>query len=594
MKNLYKSNIKYIKNLNINLYNKIENTSILNTHIITSKDGNKNIIKNIHTGKIHIHSYYNIKAESEHLSDFALEGNPEIIFLFGMGLGYELKNMKKKNPDSRYFVVEPDDGIFKLALENKNMKFLFEDSNLYFIQDHHYENIISFFQQVIKDDKNINIKFVILPSYEIMYKDLIRKTYEYIKIIINIFKVNLSTNLFNHRQWYQNAIANLKYLKSVCPITELKHSFKNIPAIIVSAGPSLNENIEYIKKVKGKAIIAAVGTGISIMEKNNIKVNIAGAIDGSKLEENLLSNININKDTALFYSSILYYTIPSKIGSKKFLMNNNYFDEFYSKIFGWSKFTIYSGPSVANTIAYNLSQLGCNPIIFLGQDLCYSTDKNYADGVEDIKGDNKINDKTIKDGVLTKNKIGEKVYTNDGFLAMKDLMENCIIKFPNITYLNGTSKGLKIEGTLDIDFNKYAEDKLIDSNEKNIDEIIESNYKNYMDNISINEVNIILNDIRKQNNKISSICREILNYMENDKGINHIDVENFVERKKKELMKVSFYKEVMLKYLNDIDYIYKRLDYKAKNLKIYSYILDKCFIIENAFIYEVYGGLEND
>lgn len=591
MKSLYRNNIKYIKDLNLNLFKKIENTSIKSTCIVKAKDGRKNIIKSINKKKIHIHSSYDIEAEAEYLSDFALKEKPDIIFLFGIGLGYELKKMKEKNSVVRYFVVEPDDEIFKIALENKDMKLLFEDSNLYFIQDNHYENIINFFQKVIEDDKNINIKFVIIPSYEAIYKKLINKVYEYIKIVINLFKVNIATNLFNHRQWYQNGICSLKYLNETCPITALKGCFKGVPAVIVSAGPSLNENIEFIKKVKEKAIIAAVGSGITIMDKSGIKVDIAGALDGSKLEENLLNDVNINRNVTFFYSSILYYTILSKMGNSKFLMNTTYFDEYYGKILNWDQFGIYSGPSVANTMVYNLSNLGCNPIIFLGQDLCYSMGKNYADGIEDIKGKNKIDEDTKKDSIITKNKLEEDVYTNDGFLAMKDLLENCISLFPYITYLNGTSSGLEIQGASDINFNEYAEKHLIPRNNNNFDKVIEKTYQEYLKNVDIEFIDGVVKDIEYQNDKITNICKEILNFII-DNDIQKIN--EFVETQKSQLKKIPFYKEVMLKYLDGIDYIFKKLNYKDKNLKVYSYILDKCLIIKNAFICEVYGGAKGE
>lgn len=587
VKNVYKHNIKYIKNLNLDLFRKIETTSINNVYIDYSKDKNKNIIKNTYDGNVHIHSSYDIKAEAKYISDFALKNKPDIVFVFGLGLGYELQAMKNQNSDIRYFVVEPDSEIFKFTMQTRDMKFLFEDSNLYFIQDDQYDNIINFFQKVIVDDKNINIKLITMPSYESLYRQLINKIYEYIKIVMNVFKVNMATNLFNHRQWFQNGICNLKYLKKTAPINILKDSFKNMPAVIVSAGPSLNENIEAIKKIKGKAIIAAVGSGIAVMEKNNISSDITSAVDGSKLEEQLLENIDINAKSAFFYNSILYYTVASKMGDSKFLMNISFFDEYYGKLLNWDQFDIYSGPSVANTMAYNLSQLGCNPIIFLGQDLCYSMGKSYADGIEDIKGENKIDNDAKKGSVIMRNKIGEAVYTNSGFMAMKDLMENCIASFPNTTYLNGTRMGLKIDGARDIDFNQYAEKYLVPNINHNIKTIVENTYRKYLKNMDFNFVDEKIRYIKRQNDKITDICREILNYtIDNDVQTS----DDFLENKKLELSKISFYKEVILKYLNQIDYIFKRLDYKNKNLKTYSYILDKCLIINNAFMYEIYGG----
>ena len=57
---------------------------------------------------------------------------------------------------------------------------------------------------------------------------------------------------------------------------------REMPAIIVSAGPSLNENIEELKKAKNKAFIIAVDTAMKPLLRNGIIPDMYAIIDGTK------------------------------------------------------------------------------------------------------------------------------------------------------------------------------------------------------------------------------------------------------------------------------------------------------------------------
>lgn len=592
MSKLYKNNMRLLQKLNKGLHKKIIVEKVVDTSWTSARNGQSNLLKIFSGKKINIHSGYSPDEQAVYIAEYALGEKTDVVFLFGLGLGYEFKEMLRINSDIRYFVVEPDAEIFKSALQNADIEFLFSDNNIYFIQDDRYENIINFLGSLIESDKTVRIKFVALPAYQVIYKELLKVLYEYIKKLMNVFTVNLYTNMQHHRQWVQNYIANLKYLPNSCPAKKLSGAFRDVPAVIVAAGPSLAYNLPHLKKIKNQAVIAAVGTGVSILEKNSIRAHLAGAIDGTQLEEELFKNLVVNKDTPLFYSNNVYYKVPSLFSGCSFLMNVNEIDLLIHRKLNWGFYETYSASSIANIMLYNLSRLGCNPIILLGQDLCFSREKTYAEGAEDVKGSIElISDYRSNPNYFhVKNKNGQLVYTNRAFLSMRDLMENCIKLFPDVLYLNGTKDGLAVKGTEDIDFNSYAEDILLKSpGSYHIGDAITEVYKDHLKEAAHEKMNLFIKSLEKDNNDIIRISREIILNIENAEMDRETKIAR-VQKLEEQLTEVPLFKEVIKELTSQIEYIYKNKEYLDYCRQIYAYVLDKSLIMENAFIYEVNGG----
>jgi len=583
---LYKNNMRLLRKLNMNLYNKIIAEKVLDTSLTTARNGQNNLSKAFLNKKIHIHSSYNPDEQARYVAEYALSEKPDMVFLFGLGLGYEFMEMLKINNDIRYFIVEPDTEIFKVALQKMDINLLFSDNNIYFIQDDQYGHIINFFSSLIEHDKTVKIKFVTLPSYQVLHKELLMVLYEYMKKLMNTFAVNFYTNLQYHRQWVQNYIANLKYLYSSCPVKKLSDAFKGVPAIVVAAGPSLAYNLTHLKNITNQAIVAAVGTGISILEKNQIKAHLAGAVDGTALEENLFKNLAVNKNTPLFYSNNVYYKVPSLLTGNNFLMNVNEIDCFIHRKLEWEYYEIYSAASIANVMLYNLSRLGCNPIILLGQDLCFSREKTYAEGAEDVKGSIELKStyRNNPNYFQVQNKNGELVYTNRAFLSMRDLMEACLVLFPDTLYLNGTKDGLPIKGTEDIDFNDYADNILLKlTNRYSIGETITEAYQNHLQEVSHKKINNFIESLENDNREIMKICRDIILCIESTE-MDETTKAAEVKKREKQLNAIPLFKEIIKELVKQIEYIYKNREYLDYCKQVYAYVLDKSLIMENAFM----------
>lgn len=589
MNKLYINNLRYLSQLNKKFKKDLEAVRVSSVFIKESKDEEKNIFTLYKENEVAIHSNYYPRKQARFIAEDALKDSPDVVFLFGLGLGYELKEMIKLNNTTRYFIIEPNIEIFKKSLEVLDIKFLFNNNNIFFILDNRCEYIINFFETLVYNDKTVNIKFVVLPTYYLIYNELINEIERHINEIINKIRINIRTINLSNRAWCQAFMANLKHLKSSCTVEKLKPIFKNVPAIIVAAGPSLNYNIDKLKEINGKAIVAAVGTGIQILEANNIRADLVGAIDVWKSEEELFHNLKLNRDIPLLYSSHISYNIPSMMPGPKFLMNCGLMDTYINENLHWEKFNIFTGPSIANTIAYNLSELGCNPIIFLGQDMCISEESWYAKGAKNNIDFTK--EELEKQGYIkTKNKKNKDVYTLSAFLGMKTSMEKCIEQHPDIKYFNGTEDGLEIKGAENINFNTYVDESLNIENQM-IGNKIKQVYNEQIENYDKKVINEFIECTKKYNDNIIYLIKGLLLVLSGDSSekekIQHI---NYVENL---LTKNEFFSSLVKTLVNEIEFVYQSKPYLERIEQQYAYILDKCLIMENAFVYEVYQSQNN-
>ncbi|WP_373845633.1 6-hydroxymethylpterin diphosphokinase MptE-like protein, partial [Clostridium sp.] len=68
----------------------------------------------------------------------------------------------------------------------------------------------------------------------------------------------------------ENNFTNMKKLIESPSIECVKDKYKDIPAIIVSAGPSLDKNISELKRAEGKALIIATDAVLTTLKNHGI------------------------------------------------------------------------------------------------------------------------------------------------------------------------------------------------------------------------------------------------------------------------------------------------------------------------------------
>jgi len=374
------------------------------------------------------------------------------IFIMGIGnpsyLQELVDRMKKKLV---IFVYEPSIEIFLKFLEMVDIEKWMENHLIVFwvngLEGMNNLNMKDIMTRLLKYEMLNCLRELILPNYDILFPN---ETVEFIKMCRKIVGQEVvmynTDNRFN-TVLVKNLLENAKYLCDGYKTTQLITVIpRDIPGIVVAAGPSLGKNIKELKKAKGKAFIIAVDTAVKPLVKENIIPDMIALIDPKKP----LSLINMEeiKQVPLLTSISAASEIFHFHTGVKFFYNEGY--QFAEEIFeksGLKYGTVPCGGSVATSAFSLLYKIGLKSVILVGQDLAYTDNKSHADGTfQDVM---KVVD--TSHFIMVEGNYEEKVPTRPDFKLYLDwyneYIKGCRETIKEFRVINGTEGGAKIENT---------------------------------------------------------------------------------------------------------------------------------------------------
>lgn len=386
--------------------------------ISETKNGLKTltVINPVNGREIKLHSSYDPDREAERSVESFSRGRSSIIAVSGIGLGYHIKFLKKKHPDAKIIAIEFSRDITAACRE------IYPES-LEGIEIINTEDDISGIFDTINLSGFRGIShYIHKPSYQInpeFYEDMIVS----IKLQVSSRISDLLTRFEFEDKWIENIFKNLKHLSSSVNVSELFGKFKGYPGVIVSAGPSLSKNIKKLSHIRDRAVIVAVDTAFKVMDKHNIKPHMVLTLDAQKYSHKHFTGIDPEK-TVLIADIVSCPSILSTYKGKRILSTTSkYYTDSDGNIarettplIDWfetkaGKFgDIQSGGSVATSAFDLLLNMGCDPIILVGQDLAYPGREYHCSGTyhndDWLPGINRFSNlDTINQNVIRKRKI---------------------------------------------------------------------------------------------------------------------------------------------------------------------------------------------
>ncbi|RHX90068.1 motility associated factor glycosyltransferase family protein [Leptospira stimsonii] len=219
-----------------------------------------------------------------------------------------------------------------------------------------------------------------------------------IRKILSSKMSDLLTKFEFERIWVRNTFVNTaNFPDSKNPRTRvelLKEKFSNTPAMLVSAGPSLRSQCEWISKVRDKVFLFSCDTSLKALLKFGIVPDGVITLDAQThsffhfmgaessnvpLFADLVSSPSIlrtQKFSKIVHSLTAKYVVDASGELKREVTAGSKTAE---KILGTIG-DIQSGGSVATTAFDLLRNLGCKPIFLVGQDLAYSGREIHSTG----------------------------------------------------------------------------------------------------------------------------------------------------------------------------------------------------------------------
>lgn len=293
--------------------------------------------------------------------------------VLGVGLGYHAVELLKRIPRScQITLVEREMGLFYLALMHCDLSPVLKHPGISL----HVERELPALLESLQEK---SISFVLNGLVRIAFKPLIGLELKYYDDLILRLdrllaetKVDLRTKAAFSKIFYQNIIGNWKnYLESP-GIYSLENYYSGFPVVIVSAGPSLDKNIQYLKHAADQFVVIAVGTALKPLLKLGIEPDFVVALDSDDITLGSFQMDLVPENTWLIFDPSIPPAIAELFPEKRIVIDSGIYlsewmAEYHEKKGNWGKTF-----SVAHTAFLIARFLGCEPIVFAGQDLAFS------------------------------------------------------------------------------------------------------------------------------------------------------------------------------------------------------------------------------
>jgi hypothetical protein len=409
--------------------------------LLTAKSGQPTVRRN----GLLLHSSYDPQREAAAVIDAWGGKAKNNIFALGFALGYHIDAFLQRGYDfNRIFIIEPDIELFRCALRTRNLVPLFENERILFL--------IGFDPLEVFDHLTYKALLVMSSKISVMeYQPAIavnRKYFEDIrkKIVdaVRTSAANIDTLNYANRIFIENVAANLVEAVMSPGINTLFNKFPDAAAVIVSAGPSLDKNIGLLKKAKGKCLILATDTSFKILLKNGIKPDLVFTEDFKDASRLHFNNIEIN-DVPLVFDMQSSPASLQAYRSARFVAASTRPFPYLINSLGEDKGSVAMGMSVAHFAFSAATAFGCDPIIFIGQDLSFTDGFSHARGTSSREKITPAHGKISKLVRVKSLLTGEEVLTNNQMYIYLRHFEKIISK-SNRMCINATEGGAGIKG----------------------------------------------------------------------------------------------------------------------------------------------------
>ena len=322
---------------------------------------------------IRFHSAYDPIKEVKRRIDSLKGTDSDMLCFLGMGLGYLPLEIIKSNvlEIHKIIIIEADLQIFKSAMTYMDLSPLLNYEGTVLSVEESPDEIIAHLKSLEVEFFRGGLKIIDhVPSLG-LYPDWYGAVRNMLQDIIRHGHVDFKTSFLDGHKFQENILHNLPWIFTSTGVVSLKDSFKGKPAILVAAGPSLDDNVEELKKAKGKALILCVDTAYRILLKHNILPDIVVSIDAGKLSMKHFEGIPDIPGVYCLFDPEVYPGMLRKYKWPRFVSDLKKINLF--KV--WDHYgemgEIPKGATVAQTSFYLARYTGADPIIFMGQDLSY-------------------------------------------------------------------------------------------------------------------------------------------------------------------------------------------------------------------------------
>lgn len=376
MKHLFEKNIALLRSKDRSLASVIENA--LDDGAITVIEGKSGLVPEIVAGGKAVALHSRIDPIKEAMR-FVSQIDPREFDLFivsGFGFAYHLEYLlRQAGSDAVVLVVEKNPLLIKKACEHRDLTDVFGDCRCMLLLCPSEDDIA----RALQGKSTRRTAFLLhRGSHQAdaeFYSNVLRIARSY----LSTKDVNIATLAKFEKTWVQNIARNAGYLADLPRAKFFYGAFEGVPAIVVAAGPSLLESIDFIRKNSSRALIIAVDTSYRILRKHGIDPHFCITVDPQSVNARYFEGDTPSK--TILVADPSSHPSAFKLFKGRIVRAGTVFPmmKWIDEICGEGG-EIAHGGSVS-TNAYDFAKrLGASPVMLAGQDLAFTGGYAHARG----------------------------------------------------------------------------------------------------------------------------------------------------------------------------------------------------------------------
>jgi hypothetical protein len=349
--------------------------------LVPTRSGHTTVVVTREDGRsAPLHSRYDPVAEARHQIAACAFGPLDTIVVLGMGLGYGVEALcDRLGPGNHLIVVERDPALFRAATGRPCVRRLLDRPRTFFFVGTEPDALYDFLAPRLTLFLAAGLRLIRHPASFAGFPAYYGAFLKRIEDFVRSGGVALRTAMYLSRVSFTNRMRNLRaYLESP-GVLPYRGRFTGRAGVVVSAGPSLARNMEVLRAVRGKAPVVAVSTALKALLGRGIEPDFAVIIDYGRLSRRYFeavaqaARIPLVCDLKANAGAVAAYEGPKLFGD----------DPIVNTLLGGiggPKGQLTSGSTVAHAAYHFACYLGCDPVIFVGQDLAYTDGELHVPG----------------------------------------------------------------------------------------------------------------------------------------------------------------------------------------------------------------------
>ena len=323
-----------------------------------------------------LHSKYDPEKEGIDFSKNIQPGSR--VCLYGFGLGYHLAPLLEKiGPNGFLLVIELNPDILTAAIKLKDQTNFFQSNRFKLIfgtDESQVSNEISREMHRISETNPDQLEILFhAPSFKCL-----PPKFPALKNALEILLMERRFPAVFGNLEQVNYTLNEEIVKSSPGINSLKNSHTGKPGFLVSAGPSLDFALPYLKQIQDNFLITCVDTAFPVLLQNGIHPEYVFSLDPQSESAFHFAEYKSGSTKLVFTPTANHDVLKNFPGDCFVVYKEGHSLLQHEEVEIENKGITQAGGSVSCLGVDALIQFGCNPIFLVGQDCALTGNRYYS------------------------------------------------------------------------------------------------------------------------------------------------------------------------------------------------------------------------